>query len=134
MKVKRAIRFAVVGSAGFCVDVVMVYCFLHLGWHYILARMLSFLMAVTVTWCGNRWLTFDAAPPQSWWREWATYATANSVGGIINLGVYGIWMLIPWERAAWAPLWGTAAGSAAALFFNYWAMSTLVFSQPTHNK
>ena len=111
-----ALLFAVVGAAGFFVDLGVLSLALFAGAGPVLARAMSFSCAVTFTWYANRRLTFKSRDA-NWGREWARFVIANSAGGVLNLGVYSlaVWLI----DSAWAPYIGLVLGSFAGLTLNY---------------
>lgn len=125
---KRFLRFGLVGTGGFLVDTSVLWLMIHgAGLDKYSGRAISFVAAVTFTWWGNRMLTFrDRAARQGLLREWMTFVAANSVGAIVNLGVYTL--LVTFAPApANNPFLGVAIGVLAGLTFNYTLSSRVVF-------
>ena len=89
-------------------------------------RVLSFIVAATVTWKFNRHFTFEAAGKNAF-REWAQYVLATSVGGGINVAVYQCWLWFTDTRTLNLFL-GVAAGSAVAMMFNFAISKRLIFA------
>ncbi|MGL6078381.1 GtrA family protein [Methyloversatilis discipulorum] len=121
-------RFALVGTAGFVVDLLVLQLLLHaLGVGVYAARGLSYLCAATSTWIMNRHFTFTTERTDAPWREWARFLASNAAGGAVNLGVYAALVAsgLPLLSAPWLAL---AAGSVAGLFFNYFASRKFVFT------
>lgn len=127
---QRMLRFIVVGSIGFAVDATILLALTVLaGWQPLEARVVSFMVAVTVTWLINRHVTFAdrrALRANASTNEYMRYVLTQSVGAAINLTVFGIalWMLPASRVHLLAPL---ALGSICALCFNYLALLHLVF-------
>ncbi len=129
MKIGREfLSFAVVGAAGFVVDVVVLYLLAPLlGWYG--ARVLSFLVAATATWALNRRYTFSARRASngsgSVLREYLGYLVTMLGGAVVN---YGAYVLVLHEMSgAWAPAVGVALGSCAGLVVNFLSARYLVF-------
>lgn len=129
MKIGREfLSFAVVGAAGFVVDVVVLYLLAPLlGWYG--ARVLSFLAAATATWALNRRYTFSARRANngsgSVLREYLGYLVTMLGGAVVN---YGAYVLVLHEMSgAWAPALGVALGSCAGLVVNFLSARYLVF-------
>jgi putative flippase GtrA len=77
----------------------------------------AFIVAATITWGLNRRYTFKSMAGLG---SWVPYVLLTGVGALINIGVYWTWL-------AWAGIGslsivgGVAAGSVAALSFNFLA-------------
>ena len=88
--------------------------------------MLSFTSAVTVTWLLNRGLTFHDRSGIITVDEWRRYFAVNSVGAVLNLGIFLILMeFVP--SFSGRPLIALAIAAAVALTFNFLMSRTLVF-------
>ena len=124
----RFLVFGIVGTSGFLVDAAIVFVLTHVGMGALPAQAMAFAVAVTITWLGNRFWTFrDRAGRLSLSREWARYVSANTVGWLVNNGVYTLLvLLVPF--VAREPVWAVAAGSLAGLAFNYNAARRVVFA------
>jgi putative flippase GtrA len=59
-------------------------------------------------------------------REWMHYVAANSVGAIVNNGVYAI-LVLSVALFSKEPVLAVAVGSLAGLLFNFTASRALVF-------
>lgn len=125
---REFLAFAVVGAAGFVVDVAVLYLAAPLlGWYG--ARVLSFLAAATATWALNRRYTFaarrssGAAKPIV--REYLGYLVTMLGGAVVNYGAYVL--VLHWLEGPWVPALGVAAGSCAGLAVNFLAARHLVF-------
>ncbi len=126
MKLGREfLSFAVVGVAGFVVDVAVLYLAAPLmGWYG--ARALSFLAAATATWALNRRYTFSArSSNDSVLREYLGYLVTMLGGAVVNYGAYVL--VLHWVTGAWAPAVGVALGSCAGLVVNFLSARYLVF-------
>jgi putative flippase GtrA len=128
----RFLRFALVGTAGFVVNWIVLYLALHFagldkysGW------LVSFLVAVTFTWWGNRTLTFrEHAARQGLLREWVSFVVANSVGAAVNFATY--FALVTFVRPPLGnPLVAIAAGTMVGLVFNFTTSKRFVFRGPS---
>ena len=126
---RQFLSFAAIGAAAFLVDAGVLYFGLHaLGLGFYAGRLLSWTSAATFTWYLNRRLTFRTAARERPWRQWGRFLIANSVGGLVNYGVYAALVAtVPWVRE-W-PVAGVAAGSLAGLGVNFIASRRLVFSR-----
>jgi putative flippase GtrA len=124
----RFVSFGAVGVLGFVVDAGVLHVMLrstHSGLY--LGRAVSFLCAVTATWILNRTFTFrGAAGPSGMHHEWLRYLGANSMGALINLGLYSVLVAHVAAFAA-TPAMAVAAGSLSGLVVNFALTKTYVF-------
>ncbi len=128
MKIKPFFRFVIVGACGFFVDVGVLYIVLFLGMDYLYGRIISFLIAVLFTWQLNRNFTFNSSPPQPrLLKEAWRYFLAASLGGLVNIAVYGL-VVFTFNRTFITPFIGVALGSCAGLGINYLAAKNFVFN------
>ena len=139
MKARRAakrlatssfLRFALVGGAGFVVNEVALWLALHaLRLDPYSGGVVSFLVAVTFTWWGNRNLTFRAhaaAGARGMFTEWLKFIVANGLGFFVNYGVYATLIALAPKPLA-NPFLALAIGTLAGLAFNFALSRRLVF-------
>lgn len=111
--------FAVAGTLGFMVDAAIVQLLVSAaGWNPYLARLLSFLVAVLVTWLFNRTYTFAGVRRHDAMGEWLRYLVAMSGGFAVNYGLYSLLVFGHELVQAW-PVLGVAAGSLAGMLCNF---------------
>lgn len=123
---QRFLRFGVVGVAGFLVDYGS-YLLFSSQMSFYLARLFSFVIAVSTTWFLNRSWTFRKnVPARSWLDEWLVYFASMSLGGLFNLGT-SLLLLKLMDHLPCAALLALAAGSLAGLVSNYCLSSKVVF-------
>ncbi|MFE8034933.1 GtrA family protein [Thiohalocapsa marina] len=121
-------RFAIVGSVGFAVEAVILTVLVRAGdWGLYEARLLSFSLAVSATWALNRRFTFTHRSSANRKREYARYFTVQSVGALLNLGVYSAFLLQWPSLGAW-PVLPLAAGSLSAMVFNFLGVRFFAFT------
>jgi putative flippase GtrA len=127
----QLLRFGAVGAVGFVVDAGLLVSIVALiDVSPTPARILSFLVAATVTFALNQRFTFGLGGGFSIGR-WITYVMTTAVGACINVGIYRIWI----THTDTSPLQlviGTAIGSLAAMTVNYLASSMWVFRPNKH--
>jgi len=122
------VSFGAIGVLGFVVDAGVLHVMLrstHSGLY--LGRVVSFLCAVTFTWILNRTITFRGVVGQGGLRnEWLRYLGANSLGALINLGLYSLLVArVPAFTAM--PTMAVAAGSLSGLVVNFALTKAYVF-------
>lgn len=123
----RFLAFCVAGTLGFLADVAVLSLVADsLGLY--LGRVVSFMVAVTVTWIVNRYLAFRDRRSGNWLREWGRFIAANSTGAMVNYGTYAV-MVATLSVVAANPAIGVAAGSIAGLVLNFTTSHLLVFEK-----
>src|SRR5262245_27782687 len=121
-------RFCIVGTVGFLVDSGTLLLLTSAGlagplW----GRVASFLVAASVTWALNRRFTFRSTRGGA---SIVPYVLLTSVGALINIGVYRLWIGAFGEAPAMLFL-GVAAGSGVALAFNFAVSKYVLFPAAT---
>jgi putative flippase GtrA len=120
--------FAVGGGIGFVVDagiVQMLVSFVHFNPYA--GRVISFLVAATVTWWWNRSHTFAARHSgHSLLTEWLHWMALMSGGAAVNYAAFVACLLAfpSWHK--W-PVLAVAVGSAIAAAVNFVSARTLLF-------
>ena len=110
------LRFCIVGTLGFLVDGATTLALVKMaGLSPMVARVLAFLLAASVTWQLNRRFTFRSDAARS---SWLPYVALTSVGALVNIGVYRLWLGLNGVAPAQLVV-GIALGSVAALVFNF---------------
>jgi putative flippase GtrA len=105
------VRFGISGVAGFIVDAGIVALFTRgLGLGTIVAQVIAFTVAVTVTWIINRHWTFAEHASEKWLHEWTRYVAANSVGAAVHNGIYVI-LVLAFSTFSKNPVLAVAAGA-----------------------
>lgn len=116
---RQFLRFLVVGGVGFVVDGGLLMVLLSTTRIPVLpARLLSFSVAVTVTWLLNRLFTFRHLASGRRLSEWRRYVAINGVGGAMNLGIFTLLVTVA-PPPVGSPFVAFAIASAAALIFNF---------------
>jgi len=127
-------RFGISGVAGFAVDAGLVALLTGaLGQGPIIAQVIAFAAAVTVTWLINRHWTFAAHASDRWLHEWTRYVAANSIGAVVNNSVYAI-LVLTLAVFYKDPIFAVAAGSVAGMGFNFSSSKFIVFKSNRSRK
>lgn len=85
----RIIKFGFIGVIGFCVDSgVLLLGTKILNLDPYSARIISYLVAATTTWLGNRLLTFADRPKTPLAKQWLLFLSLNAVGFAVNYTTY----------------------------------------------
>jgi putative flippase GtrA len=127
LRLPRVVRFAGVGTLGLGVDVATLYAMLAVGLDYVAGRLVSFALAVTVTWYLNHTFTFPDLTGDRMVTEWARFVAANLAGAVVNFLIYLGLMRLEIALPGMAAL-AVAAGSLGGLLFNYTASRVFVFA------
>lgn len=123
------LRFAVIGTAAFVVDASTLYAALWFGLGFYAGRAVSYLVAATFTWYGNRRITFvhsraEGVGPVT--AEWLKFLVANLGGGAVNYAIYAV-LIASFAIVRAYPVLGVAAGSLAGLVVNFSLSKFVVF-------
>lgn len=125
---KQFQRFLLVGSLGFVVDFSVLYLAVNAaGLGTLSGRLLSFLIAASVTWKANRHFTF-AASEEDARRQWLRYLVTTSIGGAVNIGVYRLFLKFT-SHDNMNLFLAVVAGSAVALIVNFTLSKYVVFTR-----
>ena len=125
---REFLRFCAVGVVGFVVDAGVLQLLTHLaGWDPYSSRVISFLIAASVTWRLNRRYTFSVDEKARLSGEWLRYVSINAIGGSVNYLVYAA-CIHDFNVVRSHLIIGVALGSAAGLLVNYTASKHLVFA------
>jgi putative flippase GtrA len=120
--------FVVVGTAGFIVDATILALLVHgYQWGDYTARLVSFAVAVTVTWLLNRSYVFSDTRTHNRRSEYTRYLTVQGMGMAINFLIYTLCLISSPLMDRW-PVLALAVGSAVALIFNYAGARIFVFT------
>jgi putative flippase GtrA len=119
--------FLLVGAVGFVVDgaVLTTLCGV-LGWSPLQGRMVSFPVALTVTWIMNRRLAFAGRRMRSTTGEYIAYALVQSLGAALNYGVFCLFVVMFAVKPLFLML-PLAAGSILAAVFNFLMLRRYVY-------
>lgn len=132
MKLTRQfLRFSVIGAIGFIVDVSVLYLMLYFGLDLYVSRAISFVMAATATWIGNRVYTFRTGIHKQGrlGNEWVIYLIAMSLGGLVNYVTYALLVtFIPLFQLH--PWLAVAGGTGAGLLINFILARRILYKGP----
>jgi putative flippase GtrA len=113
------LRFGMVGTLGFIVDagtLQLLVSFKDLNPYE--GRIVSYLIAATITWSLNRRFTFPRHDHVKAHHQWLHYLLVNGVGASLNYGIYSL--LVYLSTFAYHHLYlAVLAGAMAGIFFNF---------------
>jgi putative flippase GtrA len=115
-----ALKFAIVGGIGFCLDAaLLVLLFDHLHLELAWARSIAFLCAATLNWFLNRHFTFrERLRHDARHLEWARFVTSALLSAVPNLGLFFLLMLFLPETLGYV-MFAMCCGILAGYYCNY---------------
>lgn len=120
------LRFAVVGIVGFIADIISFYILLNVLDFFVFdARVIAFIIAVIITWLGNRVITFQNAIKEKIATQLFKYILVAMSAGGINLFIFNSMIL-----------WGIkteiafVSGVLTGMVVNYLGIKCGVFKSP----
>lgn len=123
------LRFGIVGTIGFITDAGVLALLLSDGVSHYFSRMISFPIAVIVTWFLNRTWTFSGTGKAQAGRQVIRYFIIQSIGALTNFLIYlGVLSVI--SSTVPNAVLALAIGSAAGLIMNYIGSKQFVFQSP----
>jgi len=125
--VRQILRFAGVGGVGFVVDGGILWGLIQAGGDPYLVRLISFPVAVLVTWWLNRIWTFSHASRAAPVTQMGRYLAVQIVGALSNFMVYAGVLRFIGETSQNA-LIAFAAGSAFGLFINFFGARRFAYT------
>lgn len=128
-RVAEILRFGVVGTAGFLADAGVLSLLLYWSMPPSWARLISFPIALSVTWLANRHWTFSEGRSRRPVQQYIRYATIQIAGASLNLAIYFSLIAMGGLFKTY-PVLALAAGSVSAMFVNYYLSRRLAFARP----
>lgn len=111
------LRFGAVGAVGFVVDTGLVYGLRGAIGIYA-AGALAYLGAASFTWLFNRIWAFRGAAHQPAIRQWGVFLATQSIGFVVNRGVFAA-LVMGSAICAEHPVIAIFAGMVAGMFLNF---------------
>lgn len=123
---RQIMRFGAVGGLGFVVDGGLLWLLIGAGVDPLVARLISFPVAVLVTWWSNRIWTFASQERESPYGQLSRYLAVQLTGAAVNYAVFAMWVTV-FGGSQLSALLGLALGSFFAMFVNFAGARILVF-------
>ncbi|WP_336080541.1 GtrA family protein [Thalassospira sp. CH_XMU1448-2] len=121
--IKKGLRFLIVGSVGFVTDAATLLLATHkLNLDPYSGRLLSFSIALLVTWLLNSTFTFKSGAKRNK-RHFASYVAVQVSSFGLN---YAIYSLLVWQIMI-LPIVALTIASVIAMFYSFTAMNMWVF-------
>jgi len=124
----QALRYLIVGGIGFIVDAGILWGLVQGGMNAWMARLLSFAVAVLVTWWLNRVWTFAQSRSQTMGRQVSAYFLVQICGALTNFAVYSLVLAFIPPTPVNAVI-ALAFGSAIGLIVNFAGAKLVVFGK-----
>ncbi|CAN5276392.1 hypothetical protein BH10PSE19_BH10PSE19_17170 [soil metagenome] len=118
------IRFGVIGAIGFFSDVCALYALRHIL-PLISAKIISYIVAFSVTWILNRYFTFRSRDPQRL-QQWLKYVALYVVTGCLNVGMFGL-LVQQFPYLYQHPIFAMIITSIAMMMINFTVSRGFVF-------
>ena len=130
---QRFIKFGLVGSSGFVVDMgVYTLLITLLGTPHLIARGLSYWVSATWNWFWNRQFTFAHVAKTNKLTQWSKYLGMCIVSFIPNWGTYYLLTTFIPFFSEYKQL-AVIAGVGCGMVFNFTIASLFVFAHGRHN-
>ncbi|MEM8537648.1 MAG: GtrA family protein [Pseudomonadota bacterium] len=123
---QQIVRFSVVGVVGFVVDGGALWLLVGAGVNPYLARLLSFPVAVIVTWALNRSWTFGVIGQGSKGRQLGRYFAVQVTGAAANYLIYAA-VISLFGKGGVVVFAGFALGSAVGAVINFVGARSIAF-------
>ncbi|MCH2055960.1 MAG: GtrA family protein [Thalassotalea sp.] len=121
----KVLKFAVIGVLGFVFDALFFYVFMAMIQAPMIARLIAFWLAASLTWWGNRQLTFAELKRASngigLVKQWWAYMCTAHLAGAANLASF-YWLSLHYPIAL-----AFCLGIIVGAMFNYLLSSRFVF-------
>jgi len=125
---RRLLKFALVGGIGFIADAAtFALCFYLLEVPLISSRLISFVVAATVTWFGNRTFTF-ASQDSALAKQWLKFMGSACISAIPNFLSFKAVLLTLGESGV-IPMVALVVGVLVGMVSNYLLSSFWVFKK-----
>lgn len=125
---KQFIFFGIVGTVGFIVDASILLYLVHIeNFSIIFSRIISFFVAVIITWILNRYFTFSKNEKKDTkTKEYIKYLSVQTAGVGLNFLIFLslIYLFEPLKNILIIPL---AIASTIAMFFNFFIIKNRVY-------
>lgn len=129
---REVLTFLAVGGAGYVVDVAAFNVLLSVqpfaGWDPTVARTGAVVVAMVVTYCGNRWVTWRGEAAQDRRREVALFVLFNVIG--LAISVLALWLshdVLGLTTRLADNISANVVGLGLATVFRFWSYRRFVF-------
>jgi putative flippase GtrA len=114
-------KFCIVGGFGFVVDSLIFLLLTKITDNVMMARLLSFWFAASITWVGNRLYTYKHQQFTNIFSQWCKHMLTAHLSGGLNLIVF--WL----AKDIWSIPFAFCLGIIFGVFSNYFLANRFVF-------
>jgi len=114
-------KFGIVGLLGLAFDAIAFTVFLWIIDHLMMARVLAFWLAATITWAGNRHFTYKDDINSEPFKQWLKHMGVAHIAGAINMAVFAL------MSSMFSVVIAFCVGIGVATFINYTLLNRFVF-------
>jgi len=122
-------KFLGVGLIGFTVDLVGLQWLLWMGYGPVVARSLTFPLAVLVTWALHRQFTFAHRRSDKRTSELTKYLSGQIAAALTAFGAY-TWLVLQFDLFNQTPAYALIVSSVIGTTINYLSSHFVVFNNP----
>lgn len=125
---KQFIKFSVVGSIGFIIDASILLLLINiLDVNIVFSRLISFLVAVFITWILNRNFTFFKKEESKKKKEYSLYLIIQTVGAMLNYFIF-IFLIQYNNFFEDYLIISLAISSIITMFFNFYILNKKLYN------
>jgi putative flippase GtrA len=124
------IRFLFIGLIGLSVDTISLLALRHFM-HLMLAKIISYIIAFSVTWVFNRNFTFRSKNPKRI-QEWTRYAFIYAVTGVLHVLLFAA-LVYAFPYLYQKPAAAVIITAIIIAFVNFVLVKRIAFQKPAHS-
>lgn len=122
------VRFGIIGALGFAADAIALYA-LRADLGLMTAKVVSYIIAVTVTWVLNRTFTFQSHDPKRM-QQWLKYAVVYCATGGLHLIVFA-YLINRYTIMHDQPIYALFITAAINALINFFVVQRVAFKPAT---
>ncbi|CAH0539484.1 GtrA family protein [Vibrio marisflavi] len=126
---QKIMKFAMVGGLGFVVDTIVFSLAIYvLRTDLLTARVVSFILAATTTWLGNRLFTFSEREKEDKIKQWSKFFFSALISAMPNFAVFQVTIYFLGSSGL-APFIALVLGVLTGMFSNFTLSHLWVFNE-----
>jgi putative flippase GtrA len=128
---KEVAAFGLVGAVGFVIQIGLLYFFLHLGWGPLTSNGLAMVVAVAVTYVGNRYFSFSHRARTGLARETSIFFGINAIAFALSEAMVAIAAYpLGYKHHQHVIVGVTVLSIGIGTLFRFWSYKRFVFLHP----